>query len=409
MRYLYQVSLLMFLAGLMACKSENPPKSRVKLDSGEYITKDSVNSADGTFFTFTRIPGSSSGGACTGTAVSTTTVITAGHCVLDVDESGSGGTTDIYDKDTGAISGKEFCVTNKLYKNVCSKKIFVNPGYPSASHSPGTADSGFVVFPEGTFKNYHLIATVDLRVGDKVLLVGYSDQDLPQDQQKNGGVKRFGFNTVASFEPEAQDDIITKYTKTFQGVGLSPGDSGGPMMKDCKVVGVASRSALNQTPKFGIHTNMTYNTQLDFLRRASAAGAYFCGVSGTDPKYCPAEFLNTTNPKAAEKEFPCAIGAATPPTPGPNTSGSSLFAMLSEGDELQIRGTATLSAVELCLGITLDAAKSCADKRPAIPSGQDFKSAGLNLGPSAIWFIQISGTETNGGRTVAKTIKLNKK
>ena len=412
MKHLYTRISLSFLVvvGLIACKSETA-KSRMKLDSGEYITKDSANSADGTFFTFTHVPGNPSGGACTGTAVSTTTVITAGHCVLHVAQQ-AGETTDPYDKSTGAVPGKEFCVTNKLYNRVCSTKLFVNPDYPAAAHSPGTADSAFVVFPEGTFKSYHYMNDGELKVGDKVLMVGYSDQDLPQDQQKNGGVKRFGFNTVAEFQREAQDDIITNYNKTVQGVGLSPGDSGGPMMKDCKVTGIASRSALDQSPKFGIHTNLTYNTQIAFMKRFTGNGAYFCGISGTDPKYCPAELLNTVNPKAGEKEFPCSIGGSpttpnTPNTPTPNIS--TLFAMLTEANELQVRGTSTLSAVEVCVGVTIEAAKSCADKRPATASGQDFKSAALSLDQSALWFIQINGTETNGGKSVTKTIKLNKK
>jgi Trypsin len=404
-----RISLLLVFVGLVACKSE-APLSRVKLDSGEYITKDSANTADGTFFTHTHVVGSSIGGACTGTAVSTTTVITAGHCVLHVADR-QGAPTEAFDQKTGAISGKEFCVSNKLYNRVCSTKLFVNPSYPDAAHSPGTADSAFVVFPEGTFKSFHYISTADLRVGDKVLMVGYSDKDLPEDQQ-HGAVKRFGFNTVAEFQREAQDDIFTDYTNSFQGVGLSPGDSGGPMMKDCKVTGLASRSALNRNPKYGIHTNLTYNTQVDFMKRFTGNGAYFCGVSGTDPKYCPAEFLNTVNPKAGDKEFPCAINGSptNPNTPTPNTPTSSgLFAGLTEANELQVRGVNTLSAVDICVGITLDAAKSCVDKRPTTASGQDFKSGNLKIDGGVLWYLQINGTETNGGKAVNQLIKLDRK
>lgn len=416
----FKLSLLSVLVVIIACKSETPTKSRVKLDDGEYITKDSVNTADGTFRSFTHIKGESSGGACTGTAVSTTTVITAGHCVMHVHQDGVDQNgrpidtrpTDNYDKNTGLVTNKEFCVTNKLYNRVCSDKLYVNLGYPAAAHVSGTADSAYVVFPEGTFQTYHAFNTDGFTVGDRVLLVGYSTGDLSEAEQAKypNGVKRFGYSKIAKFSHEEQDDIITNHTKSFEGVGLSPGDSGGPMMKDCKVIGVASRSALDLNPKFGIHTNLAHNSEIQFLKNPKDPGAYFCGITGNDPKFCPQDKLAKTNPNAGEKEFPCLMGVNSNPTPDQNQNNTAggAFAMLNESNQLQVRGVNPLKAVDVCVGMTQDAAKGCASKLPATVSGQDFKTASINLDGSTEWFMQVVGTEASG-KAVSAMIKLKRK
>lgn len=123
----------------LSCRSSNP-QSRVKLDDGESIGQNSPNKVDGVFYTLTSVPGASSANACTGTAVSTTTAITAAHCVFSKgDRLGA----------NGAVKGKKFCVSNNVYKNVCSELMFINENYPADIKGH---DLAYIVFPEGALK-----------------------------------------------------------------------------------------------------------------------------------------------------------------------------------------------------------------------------------------------------------------
>ena len=144
--------------------------------------------------------------------------------------------------------------------------------------------------------------TTPLQVGDEILLVGYSEAKLTD---KSKGSKRFGWNKVASLLSSARSDVYSFYGNSFEKVAVSPGDSGGPIMKNCQVSGVASRMT-EETNKQSIHTNLTHQQNAAFLK-AAGGGAYFCGLSGNDPSLCPT--TNMYTPKAnvtkASKEFPC--------------------------------------------------------------------------------------------------------
>ena len=123
--WVIQTSIVISLVGLVGCRGAKPNSfSRTKIDNGAFIDKDSANKVDGVFYTMTTSIGASSGGACTGTAVSTNTAMTAAHCVYDSGER--------LDANHG-LSGKQFCLNNSIYQKICSTNIFVNPGFPATA------------------------------------------------------------------------------------------------------------------------------------------------------------------------------------------------------------------------------------------------------------------------------------
>jgi V8-like Glu-specific endopeptidase len=375
------INILLAIAALSAgCRSASN-KNRLKIDDGEFITGGVSNTVEGVFYTLTHTQGSNEGGACTGTAVSTNTAITASHCVYD----GSN-----FLDTNNKMSGREYCVSNAIYKKVCSSNIYVNPGFPSRKEDAGGGyDTAFVVFPEGTFKNYFELTSTGPKVGDTVLLTGYSEYNLPDSSK---GSKRFGYTEVVELDSQAQNDIITEGTRSFTGVAVSPGDSGGPMMNEqCQIVGVASRMTKGQTPKNSIHTNLTSPGTLQFLiNTAKTSGGYFCGLSGRDPKYCPPGMVFRPEPQAwSTKVYPCNYVQTVVPQPSTQPQGTlpqpsvppqnqtpnAPFYVKVDGDQsikLTIQSTDAQSTTtpKVCFAETLEAAKSCNTTLIALPDGQ---------------------------------------
>lgn len=147
-----------------------------------------------------------------------------------------------------------------------------------------------------------------LSANDEVVLVGYSEAKL-KDLSK--GSKRFGYSRIEKFLTDEQNDIFSIPVKDFESVGVSPGDSGGPLLKGCVVAGVASRmvSMPIDGTKRNIHTNLTYDKTIEFLK--SVQGAYFCGLTGVDETHCPksARYIMRGDAKAGDTEFPCILDA----------------------------------------------------------------------------------------------------
>jgi len=396
-----------------ACK-DLEPTSRIKIDSGESINQQSSNKVDGVFFTLTKKTGMSSGSACSGTAVSTSTAMTAGHCVYD--------TGDQVTKD-GKILGKQYCVSNSLYNKLCSSEIYINPTYiQHAKESDGGHDFAWVVFPAGTFKYFFRMNTSGLNVGDSVALVGYSEEKL---SDKSKGTKRFGYNKVSRLLASDRNDIFTDYGGSFQNVAVSPGDSGGPIFKNCQITGVASRMTDDTSDKQSIHTNLTHPSNVAVLK--SIKNAYFCGLSGDDPSSCPAASAYT--PKlgltANSKDFPCVVADAKPnqstdpaptpsptpqPTPNPPANTIQIFAALMENNDLLIRGSDTISAASACLGVTLDLARSCGNKLSASSDGTQFKvRLTLPTTPGAMMFVKIQAVRKSDGSLSERMIRITRK
>ncbi len=396
----------------IGCKSLHAP-SRTKIDSGESINQSSQNKVEGVFHTFTKKTGTSSGGACSGTAVSTNTAITAAHCLYDKG--------DQVDKNTGKISGKQYCISNAIYKDVCSSELYVPALYPKLEQSGGRGtDLGWVVFPEGTFKYFFPMNAGTLSVGDEIVMVGYSEEKL---SDKSNGSKRFGWNKVTSFQTAARSDIFTNYASRFENVAVSPGDSGGPLMQNCLISGVASRMT-EESNKKSIHTNLTHPDNVALLK-SGIGGAYFCGLSGSDPTRCPQEAMYVAKPGVSKtsRDFPCYVPALaqnqtpdSPGTPAPQqpqaipTKPFRIYAALTESNDLLIRADERLSEAFVCTGLSAQAANSCSNKKSAMWDGSQFKIR-LTLPGSrgSIIIVKIQAKRQRDGLSSTQTIKVTKR
>jgi V8-like Glu-specific endopeptidase len=386
----------------LASCSNSASVSRVKIDSGESINQNSANKVDGVFITFTTVIGSNFGNSCSGTAVSTNTVMTAGHCVYAEGEKVG---------PNYKVLGKKFCVSNAIYDNICSSEIYVNPTYPAHSReSNGGHDFAFVVFPKDTFKAYFRVSTDSVRPGDSVLFVGYSEANLEQGASK----KRFGYNKVSGLLGSHRNDIFSDYGHGFENVAVSPGDSGGPLFKSCEITGVASRMDEDNSPKVSIHTNLTHPLTVQTFRSAPG-GAYFCGLSGDDEAYCPKAAAYGVKPGLVQgsKEFPCEVdstGTTPPVPPKPQTNTMPLFAALNESGDLLIRGAEPISSAYVCVGSTESEAKACSTKVDAYLDGLNFKT-GINLptdGGSVI-YVDLHAIRQSDGTLAEQMIQITRK
>jgi hypothetical protein len=213
--------LILFCLVMPSCQRRHTSDATVKVDYGKSVE-----------FSDTLIPGvvslrlRSQGqpkSSCTGTAVSSSTVLTAAHCVEGVDE---------------------VCARTAAGGNFCSKNIGSHPHFVNRHNGASSLehDIAWIVFPKGTFQ-YYFYADMDIlpEVGSRVAFVGYS----VYFGYGSGGSKRWGENEIEAID----GDSAISHRRVERGViyaGLSPGDSGGPMLNEnCELIGVASSMQLD--------------------------------------------------------------------------------------------------------------------------------------------------------------------
>jgi hypothetical protein len=185
-----------------------------------------------------------------------------------------------------------------LSKGACSESVWVPPTWNESQDFH--LDIAVAIYKRGTFKRYFEVNEAPVKTGDKIFLVGYSQYNL-QDQSK--GAKRWGYSSIAEFDE--QNVIISQYGNSGNAVAVSPGDSGGPLMKDCKVSGVASRMS-NEGTKISLHTNITDPDSIKWLKSLRAQGAEFCGLSDSKGEFCD------TKNRAEPRQVPAAGSNAQP-------------------------------------------------------------------------------------------------
>lgn len=182
-------------------------------------------------------------------------------------------------------------------------------------------------------------------------MVGYSSHNL---SDSGNGAKRWGYNTFARVDGDQA--IVSIYGGTAANVAVSPGDSGGPLFSDCKVVGVASRMATSGT-KSSLHTNLTAPDTQSWMRElVKSGGANICGLPGTDQAHCVASSLGAWNPDLRDKDqtqdFPCAPSSQSTPQDGsPDSPVSISLSEVSGGLDIAV-GTTRLEGVSaaICAG-----------------------------------------------------------
>jgi len=304
--YVFLAVTVIALQGFACNKSSSPPSATscgagtanapLMIDSGQLITANSANKAGAVLYSETQVTNTNSAYACTATAVSTSTVITAAHCLYSPNDSNTS---------SGRVYGKQYCVSDFSRKRICSDKIFVDTDYlAKAANIPAELlgqqglDFGFVVFPDDTFSEYSMVSDDQLKSTDSVIMVGFAPQN---PSNSSAGSKRFGWNIVDSLlswttqdSSSSADEVLVKtnYGNGFSKVAVNHGDSGGPLFTtDCKIAGVASmRVSASGQGDGSLHTNLTANyvtNRLYNLWMNNGKQGYLCGLIGADTAFCP--------------------------------------------------------------------------------------------------------------------------
>ena len=159
----------------------------------------------------------SNGGVCTGTFITSSAVLTAAHC----------------------LTNSPFVVT----QGISSKQIIINKNSQLGSSSE---DLGFVLFPENPAQSMASIIDRAVRPGETISLVGYGNNFYTPDgvgseQGTGSGIRRKGRNIVAAVGGGIIN-ISGNYDNSATGMNsiCGSGDSGGPLLINGEIAGVAS-------------------------------------------------------------------------------------------------------------------------------------------------------------------------
>jgi hypothetical protein len=280
------------------------------IDSGKLIAVTSKNKVGAVLYSETGVDVTSAK-TCTATAVSTSTVLTAAHCLFEPTVgSRNGDLKNAY----GRVLNKIFCVSDFSLKRVCSDRVYIDNDYTDPNIDPQKGlDFGFVVFPEGTFTEYFPVTRIEVQVTDPIVMIGFSPLNIMDTSQ---GSKRFGWNQISAIDDFASIKkplIFSEYKSTFEAVAANRGDSGGPLLTtSCELAGIASlRGGVTGQVNGSYHTNLTSPNVSAALYRVwleNGKDGYICGLTGLDQTSCP-EFgraLPKGNSMLADgEEFPC--------------------------------------------------------------------------------------------------------
>jgi Trypsin len=271
---------------LVSClKSHSMGQADLRIDKGTYITFWSHYKARPVI----EILG------CTATIVSTDTVITAAHCMAAVTDSRFSKNNIYY---TACIDTKEFTdqCTNQIQ---IPEEFFIRDAKGIDTRERDFRyDVAVLVFPDKPFKRFFSVAKDVVALGADILMVGYSEKEMTE---KRSGHKRWGKNKVSQVDGQ-ENTIISDISG---GVAISPGDSGGPLLHNCKLVGVASRMLVDKAPKVSMHTNILSPRLRPFLLAAEAKNAHICGLGAMGDTFCPGSQEYRLDAKAKAEDFPC--------------------------------------------------------------------------------------------------------
>ncbi len=284
------IFVLLAVSFFVSCTKKTD--SSTKIAGGKHLTLESSDTVKGVFPIITD-----STGLCSATAVSHNTAITAAHC---------------------SNTNNSTIVNNR--EKITATQVIMHPQYAPQS-SDYSSDVALLIFPDNSFSEYFSIKASQAQIGDDIVLVGYSPA---ANDDPTKGDKRWGRNTISSLEFNT-DALVSIASIDHNSVGVTGGDSGGPLFVNCEIAGVASRSS---SPDFatpgqeGLHTDILSQQNASWLRDLVATtSAKICGLDG-DTSGC--DSVNTENANKDDRSgdhFPCSVSGSS--NQGSNDSNSS--------------------------------------------------------------------------------------
>lgn len=339
----------LILITTLSCKLSDESKERVA---------NGLESNRGEFMAVTRIMSAESKnpksfGACTATAVSSKTLLTAAHCLVD--------------RETRKIEAAIWVVDEngeKVFAKAQNVKIF--PKYdPMQGRIEGNFDIAAVQFDEDIFSHWVSVSDVSGKMGDDIVLVGFG---ITTVGGIDSGQKRYGTNLIKALSGErdrsgvshAKDTIIledgvrdasaadSSGVKRGDKVSNLQGDSGGPIFLNGRLLGVASTIAGSESRVLnGSYISVHYHR--DWLKELSFQ---ICGLTLVCDK---------TPKSTAEVKHQKAMNEGGSSDPKPGLDDIKIFASVTGEAEptisFNILGDVTSS--KLCLGDSKESAKSC--------------------------------------------------
>lgn len=249
-----KLAVLGAACAVLACKARREGGSDVKITNGVVIA-DAY--ADDPYPAVVSLA-STAAGLCTGTFVSSSTLITAAHCV---DRSEGGGLAFGEARPTAVFTG------NLVGKLAALRK----------------SDVAIAVFPAGTAPTETTFGLLARAVAkdDPVTVIGFGRSDV--NDSTTSGLKRVGWNVVKDRPGDGFVHVTglaaTDATKTAgTEAATSPGDSGSPLLIDGAVAAVCSGGGvLPDGTKRSLFVDLGTKESCTLLAKAVAGGAEIAG------------------------------------------------------------------------------------------------------------------------------------
>ncbi|MGE0173308.1 MAG: trypsin-like serine protease [Oligoflexales bacterium] len=236
--------------GLTACGTQST--SDIKVTNGKIIDESVYPSV---VLLYRQVD--EGGAICTGTFINKNTVLTAAHCVR-----GNPSENDEVDTKLMIVKPKGDGSFESIAK---STNAYQSPSWDKTTTTPHIDDVGLVVFPEDTSANYSEITDEQAELGKKITIVGYGNND--NVTATGAGTKRLGTNTLKSFANGFLNFEGALKTTDASGKNASagPGDSGGPMFQDDKIVGITSGGGNRETVTEDEYVDLSRTSVREFI------------------------------------------------------------------------------------------------------------------------------------------------